>query len=64
MSVCVDRANRRCINLIAGGTIENHVLEVIRAKTEVFRRVIDGDFSDPANESNFWEVLAREFKVA
>ena len=40
LSVCVDRANRRCINLIAEGTIANNVLEVIRAKTEVFRKVM------------------------
>ena len=46
----------------AKDTIEYHVLEVIRSKTEVFRKVIDGDFSDPANESNFWEVLSRESK--
>ena len=38
------------------------MLEVIRAKTEVFRKVIDGDFSDPAYEGNFWEVLSREFR--
>ena len=37
-------------------------LLVIRARTEVFRKVIDGDFSDPVNESNFWEVLSREFQ--
>jgi len=58
LHVCVDRANRRCINLIAEGTIANHVLEVIKANTEVFRRVIDGDF-DPVHEGNFWEVLAQ-----
>ena len=38
------------------------MLEVIRAKTEVFRKVIDGNFSDPAYEGNFWEVLSREFR--
>ena len=54
----------KCINLVAKGTIEAHVLEVIKAKTEVFRKVIEGDFSDPANEGNFWEVLAKEFKTA
>jgi len=37
---------------------------VIADSTEVFRKVIDGDFCDPANEGNFWVVLSREFKAA
>ncbi len=51
------------INLIAKDTTEYHVLEVTRDKTEVFRKVIDGGLSDPANEGGFWRVLSREFKT-
>jgi len=49
------------INLIAQDSIEHRVLEMIKAKAEVFRKVIDWDISDPEHESNFWEVLFREF---
>ena len=45
------------------GIIETNVIDV-RKRTEVFRKVVEGGFSELANESNFWEVPAREFKVA
>ena len=50
-----------CINLVAEDTIEERVLRVLREKTGLFRRVIDGDFSSPAYENLIWQILEEEF---
>jgi len=51
-----------CINLIAEDTIEERVLRVLREKTSLFRKVIDGDFSGPAYENLIWRILDEEFR--
>ena len=51
-----------CINLVAKNTIEEHVLEVLNEKTDLFRKVVDGDFSDQAYENSIWKILDAEFK--
>lgn len=50
-----------CINLVAQDTIEERVLKVIRDKTSLFQRVIDGDFNSPAYERRVWQILDEEF---
>ena len=51
-----------CINLVTKATIEEHVLEVLSEKTDLFRKVVDGDFSDQAYENSIWKILEAEFK--
>ena len=51
-----------CINLVTKATIEEHVLEVLSEKTDLFRKVVDGDFSDQAYENSIWKILDAEFK--
>jgi SNF2 family DNA or RNA helicase len=51
-----------CINLVTKATIEEHVLEVLNEKTDLFRKVVDGDFSDQAYENTIWKILDAEFK--
>ena len=51
-----------CINMVTKATIEEHVLEVLSEKTDLFRKVVDGDFSDQAYENSIWKILDAEFK--
>jgi len=50
-----------CINLIAKDTIEERVLNVINEKTDLFRKVVDGDFFNSNHEGAVWRILAEEF---
>jgi SNF2 family DNA or RNA helicase len=50
-----------CINLVAENTIEERVLRVVNEKTDLFRKVVDGDFGDPSHERGFLRVLDLEF---
>ena len=51
-----------CLNLVAKNTIEEHVLEVLAEKTDLFRKVVDGDFSAQSDSSFMWNVLRKEFQ--
>jgi len=50
-----------CINLVARGTIEEHILEVLSEKTDLFRKVVDGDFSGSVYESARCCLMNRQF---
>ena len=49
-----------CVNLVAQDTIEENVLHVIREKTRLFTKVVEGDFRSPAYESSVWNILEYE----
>ena len=52
----------KCINFVAKGTIEAHVLEVFKAKTEVFRRAIQGTsptLPTRATSGKYWPRSSR-----
>ena len=51
-----------CINLVARDTVEEKVLEVINDKSDLFRNVVDGDFSSIDHERAVWKILDAEFK--
>ena len=50
-----------CINLIVEDSIEERILRVVADKTDLFRKVVDGDFGDPIHERGFLRVLDLEF---
>lgn len=50
-----------CINLVAEDTIEEDVLKTLREKTDLFRKVIDGDFSDHSYENAIWQILEKRY---
>jgi SNF2 family DNA or RNA helicase len=52
-----------CINLVAKGTIEERVLQVLSEKTDLFRKVVDGDFTGYGEQADMWHVLQEEFQM-
>lgn len=50
-----------CVNLIVKDSIEERVLDVIREKTSLFKKVIDGDFGSLDDGGIMWQLLAAEF---
>lgn len=52
-----------CINLVAKATIEERVLQVLSDKTDLFRKVVDGDFTGCTDYGDMWRILAEEFHV-
>jgi len=50
-----------CINLTTIDTIEEHVFKVLREKTSLFRKIVEGDFSG-IDESIIWRILEEELR--
>jgi SNF2 family DNA or RNA helicase len=50
-----------CINLTTVGTVEERVFNVLRKKTSLFRKIVEGDFSG-FDESIIWRILEEELR--
>lgn len=49
------------INLVVKDSIEERVLKVIDEKSNLFRNIVDGDFSSVEHERAIWSILGAEF---
>jgi SNF2 family DNA or RNA helicase len=50
-----------CINLTTVGTVEERVFNVLRKKTSLFHKIVEGDFSG-IDESIIWRILEEEIR--
>jgi len=50
-----------CINLTTIDTVEERVFKVLREKTSLFRKIVEGDFSG-IDESIIWRILEEELR--
>jgi len=51
-----------CINLTTVDTVEERVFKVLREKTSLFRKIVEGDFSGFDFENVIWRILEEELR--